>query len=321
MLQTKINKKTARAIRVGVILCLLALPGFAAEKKQGPASTPVRVADVKVAMVSEQVSIIGTTEAIRISTVAAEVSGRVVRLLVKEGDFVQKGAPLVNLSSTDPSLRLKGVIAGSEALKAKLVLAEKELQRVGKLKDANSVAAKQYDEAYFNYAALTNELESSQAKIEQIQYEITRKTVYSPFAGFIAANHTQVGEWMNIGGSVITLVDLSNILIKADLPERYAVKLDPKSRVAVIINSISDAPLWATLKAVMPQGNPVSRTFPCTFSWPTRNTKSKAAWKPRSGLRSVKKKRLFWCPKMQLFLPGINGWFTSSPRARPFLHR
>ncbi|MBW1891088.1 MAG: biotin/lipoyl-binding protein, partial [Deltaproteobacteria bacterium] len=174
-------------IWVFIAAMLMAMPWgtLAAEKTQEQASTPVHTAAVREAFVSQQISIIGTTEALRKSTVAAEVAGRVEKLHITEGDFVKKGAPLVSLGSTDISLRLKGAMAGSEALKARLILAKKELERVGNLKTSNSIAAKQYDEAYFNAQSLTMELERNSAEIERLKYELSRKTVLTPFTGFI----------------------------------------------------------------------------------------------------------------------------------------
>jgi RND family efflux transporter MFP subunit len=253
-----------------IVAMLLAIPFgvMAAEEKQAPPSTPVRTAPVREDLVSQQVSIIGTTEAFRNSTVAAEVSGRVETLHVREGDFVKKGAPLASLGSTDTKLRLKGAVAGSEIIKAKLVLAEKELERVRSLKTSNSVAAKQYDEAYYNAMSLTSELERNAAEIERLNYELDRKTVLAPFAGFIVQEHTQMGQWIPVGGSIVTLMDLSTILVKADLPEINAVQLDPGNGVSVVINSLSNRPFSADIEVVMPQGNPVSRTFPVRLKIP-----------------------------------------------------
>jgi len=252
------------------ITVLLAIPPEvpAAEKKEAPASTPVHTAPVREGIVSQQVSVISTTEAVRKSTVAAEVSGRVEVMHVREGEFVKKGATLVELGSTDTELKLKGAIAGSEAIKARLVLAEKELERVRNLKTTNSVAAKQYDEAYFSATSLTRELERNNAELDRLKYELTRKTVFAPFTGFIVQEHTQVGQWLPVGGSIVTLVDLSSILVKADLPEMHAVQLHPGNKAAVVINSLSNRPFSAGIEAIMPQGNPVSRTFPVHLKIP-----------------------------------------------------
>jgi len=251
-----------------IVLLFPAAQTIAADKRAVQNSSPVRIAQVQEAVVSAQLSIISTTEAVRNSTVASEVSGRVEKVFVKEGDHVKKGAPLIRLNSTVPALRLRGAIAGNQALEAKRVLAEKELERVGNLKNANSVAAKQYDEVYFNHKALTRELEKSLAEIERLKYVIEQQTVTSPFAGFIAEKHTQVGEWMNTGGGVISLVDLSSIIIMADLPEQHAVQLHPDSKITVVIKSLSETPIPAKLEAVLPRGNPVSRTFPIRIKLP-----------------------------------------------------
>ena len=253
---------------LAALILTMPLAVLAAEKQQAPAATPVQTASVREELVSKQVSVIGTTEAFRSSTVAAEVSGRVETLHVREGDFVKKGAPLASLGSTDTELRLKGAFAGSEVIKAKLVLAEKELERVRSLKTSNSVAAKQYDEAYYNAMSLTRELERNAAEIERLNYELNRKTVLAPFAGFIVQEHTQVGQWIPVGGSIVTLMDLSSILVKADLPEINAVQLDPGNGVSVVINSLSKRPFSADIEVVMPQGNPVSRTFPVRLKIP-----------------------------------------------------
>ncbi|MEN8245033.1 MAG: efflux RND transporter periplasmic adaptor subunit [Thermodesulfobacteriota bacterium] len=264
----RINLNMTMVLFLATVILVMPFGVLAAEKKQAPPSTPVHTALVREALVSRQVSVIGTTEAFRRSTVAAEVSGRVEALHVREGDFVKKGTPLVNLGSTDIELRLKGAVAGREAIKARLILAKKELERVKNLKTTNSIAAKQYDEAYFSAMSLTRELERNNAELERIRYELDRKTVPAPFAGFIVHEHTQVGQWIPVGGSIVTLVDLSSILVKADLPEADAVQLNPDNGVSVVINSLSSRPLSASIEAVMPQGNPVSRTFPVHLKIP-----------------------------------------------------
>ena len=266
---------------IAVVSIVVPFGVMAAEKQQAPASTPVHTALVREGLVSQQVSVISTTEAFRRSTVAAEVPGRVETLHVKEGDFVKKGALLVHLGSIDTELKLKGAVAGSEATKARLILAKKELERVKNLKTSNSVAAKQYDEAYFNAMSLTSELERNNAELDRLKYELARKTVSAPFTGFVIQEHTQVGQWIPVGGSVVTLVDLSSILVKADLPEIQAVQLHPGNGVSVLINSLSSRPFAADIEAIIPQGNPVSRTFPIHLKIP--NPK----YRIRSGMEAI----------------------------------
>ena len=232
------------------------------DKPQGPPPVPVRVAAAEQKMVSNQISLIGTTEAIAASTIAAEVSGVVEKFPVKEGDFVKKGDLLARLGSAEPEIRLKGAVAVKEKIKANLKYAEKELDRYSKLKDANSVSARNYDEAFYNFQALSQELLRSKADIEQLKYEIDHKNIVAPFSGFVAKEHIQVGEWINIGGPVVDLVDLGKIKIAVDVPEYYVVMIAPQKEVKVRVKSIFDKLSAGKIDAILPQGDPDSRTFP-----------------------------------------------------------
>jgi len=231
-------------------------------KKQNSHIVPVRVARAEVRSVSDQVSLVGTAEAIANSTIASEVSGIVEYFPVKEGNFIKKGDLLVKLRSTNLKLILKGAVAEREKSITNLEKAKKELARVSRLKDANSIAEKKYDEAFYNHRALSQELLQNNARIEQLEYEIAQKKVLSPFSGFIASEHTQVGEWVSAGGAVVTLIDLSRIRITVDVPERYAVLLPEKGKVKIRVKSIPGKPISAKIDSILPEGNSESRTFP-----------------------------------------------------------
>jgi RND family efflux transporter MFP subunit len=114
------------------------------------------------------------------------------------------------------------------------------------------------------------------ADIEQLEYEISKKDVQAPFAGFVAAEHTQVGEWMAAGGPVVTLVDMDRILILVDVPEIYAVGIKSSGNVLAVINSLGKSPLSATVSAILPKGDPNARTFPVHIELPNQDFKIKS---------------------------------------------
>ena len=264
-----------------VSLAILAGTGFtffsyAQEQKKAPPAVPVKAAPVLKKTVSDQISLIGTTKPIRESVVASEVSGLVEAFYVKAGDFITRGTALAVLGSTGARIRLKGAMAARAGIQAALVLAEKELQRISNLKSTNSVAERQYDEAFYNHSALEKDLLMNAADIEQLEYEISKKSVQAPFAGFVAAEHTQVGEWINTGGPVVTLVDMNRILIMVDVPEKYMVGIKSNSNVRVVINSLDKSPLSATVSTILPKGDSNARTFPVHIELPNKDFKIKS---------------------------------------------
>ena len=160
MLKVDFNSPFGRYLLIFTALGLIVISTSHAGnngKNQGPPPVPVRVAAVEKKMVSDQISLVGTTEAWSKSTVAAEVSGVVEYFPAKEGDFVKKGEPLVRLRSTELELHLKGLAAARDKIQANLRYAEKELKRLSRLKDSNSVAETTYDNAFFTHQALWQE--------------------------------------------------------------------------------------------------------------------------------------------------------------------
>jgi membrane fusion protein, multidrug efflux system len=265
MLTFNIKASVFRYFLIAATVCLLSVPASFAQnpgKGKGPPPSPVQVGVVKSKTVSNQISLIGTTQAISESTVASEIAGLVEYFPINEGDYVKKGDVLVNLKETESRLRLKGAVAAKKRIEANLQNAEKEFKRVSKLKETNSVAEKQYDTAFYTYIALSQELLQNGSEIDLLNYEIKQQKVLAPFSGFVAKEHTQIGEWINKGGPVVTLLDLDKVQITVDVPERYSVLLAPRGNVNVSIKSVSNNSISGKIYSVLPQGNPDSRTFP-----------------------------------------------------------
>ncbi len=244
-------------------------------KKPDQQITPVKVSEVETKMVSEQISLIGTAEAVAQSMVASEVSGIVEYFPAKEGDFVKKGQLIAKLSSEEVDLRIKGARAQREKIKENLLFAGKELDRFTKLKESNSIASNKYDEVLYNYNSLTQELKRSETEIERLLYELKHKQVFAPISGFVAKEHMEVGEWVNAGGPVVTLVDLSRIKINVDVPERYAVMLSSRSDVKVSIKSLPGRQFAGKVQSVLPSGDTGSRTYPVRIFIPNPGFKIK----------------------------------------------
>jgi RND family efflux transporter MFP subunit len=256
-------------------------PGYAQQQAPGPPPSPVVTAPVKERSVSETLTLVGTTEPVRTSKVAAEVSGIVEAFPVNQGDFIKAGNLIVELRSNALQLRLKEAMAERERISANLALAEKELGRISKLRETQSVSQKIFDDAYYEHLALQKNLAASQASIEVRLYELKQKRVLAPFSGFIAEEHIEIGEWLQEGGKVITLVDLSEIFVTADVPEKYAIMLSLRESIRVYFPSLSEEPVDGIIEAILPQGDPMARTIPVRIKMKNTDYKLKGGMEAR----------------------------------------
>lgn len=285
-----------------MFICVISALGHA--QQQGPPKVPVRAAKVANRVVSEQISLIGTAEAISNSTVASEISGIVEHYPVKEGDFVKAGDLLVRLKDTDLQLRLKATRAVREGILASLENAEKELERVTKLRESKSISETKFDTAYYAHLVLKKRLLENDAEIEKIEYEISRKKVAAPFSGVVAKEHTQVGEWINAGGPIVTLLDLREIRITVDVPERYIVNLSPKSPVSVVVTSVSSDPLKGRIYAILPRGDAAARTIPIRIILSNPGSKIKSGMEAVVTFTLATKKDALLVPKDAVVMAG-----------------
>jgi RND family efflux transporter MFP subunit len=266
----------------------------------------VRVAPVIEELVSDQITLVGSTEAIARSIIAAEVSGLVEAFPVREGDFVKKGELLARLRSTDLVLQLKAAEAGREKARSNLLFAEKELSRYTKLKGTNSIAESKYDQALDQYQSLKQELLRTEAEIALLKDDIQRKKVVAPFAGFVAKEQTQVGEWIQVGGPVVSLVDLGRIRITVDVPERYAVQLSRKSPVRVLVESVSDEAFLGEISAILPEGDLDARTFPVRVELANPGFKIRSGMEARATFSLGTQRNALLIPKDAVVTAGTN---------------
>ncbi|BBO71296.1 cation efflux system (czcB-like) [Desulfosarcina alkanivorans] len=247
------------------VTMMLPVAGPCQEKSGGAPQrppAPVTVVPVVNRQVARQVTLVGSVEALATSVVAAEVGGVVASFPAKEGRQVSRGDLLVRLKAHQLELELKGRAAERERIKANLENARKELDRVGRLRENKSLPQRTYDDALYAHRALAQALLVAESQIDTLAYRIEQKTVVAPFDGFVAAEHTQVGQWIQPGGPVVTLVDISRVRVSVDVPERYAVQMAPDARVRVAITSLAGDVREGTIDVILPKGDAMTRTFP-----------------------------------------------------------
>jgi RND family efflux transporter MFP subunit len=312
----------AQALTIALLLLCTRADTLAQErgdKGAGPPPAPVEVAPVVVDRVSERISLVGTTEAIAESIIAAEVSGLVERLPVSAGDLLKKGQLVAKLKSTNLALQLEAAEAAHKKAQANLAFAEKELARYTKLEQSKSIPGGKYDEVLYEEESWQQEVRRTQAEIDLIKDKIGKKTVPAAFSGFVAHKHTEIGEWLPVGGPVITLVDLRRIRLVVDVPERYAVQLSPRDEVMVTVPSLAEDPFPGHIYAVLPQGDPEARTIPVHVRLANPELRIRSGMEARVTFRLGDKTEALLVPKDAVLTAGGNTmvYVVAEGRARP----
>jgi RND family efflux transporter MFP subunit len=247
----------SRPVIVAVTLGLL-LPLFLSAQPV----TPVRVTRAIEHDVRSSLRLTGTVESRRSSLVASEIAGIVTSLHAREGDLVQRGAPLARLRSDNMELRLQSAQQELREAKARLDLAQTNLQRARGLYDDELLSRQQLDDAVSESEAWLARSSRLEAEVSRLKNDLARAVVRAPFTGVVTSERTSVGEWIAAGGGVVELIDLTNLEVTVNVPESRYAGVQKGAPVQLRFPSLGGRELAGTVRAVVPRANPQSRTFP-----------------------------------------------------------
>jgi HlyD family secretion protein len=275
------RKKLLIGLGIVVVLGAMIWANFAFKKTEGPSVT---VEAIKARKLESVVSASGKIRARRTVNITSEVSGKVEKLAVDEGDRVKTGQVLLQIDPRTVRSRLQVSQASLEQQRISLLqsqqslenarvnlkLAQDELQRQERL-DRDRLATKQAleqardtlhlrqgDVATAEQAVRTAEqrIRSQQADLDSAQHDYSRVTIQSPIDGLVTKRNVEEGETAVVGftnnPSVVLLIvaDMSVIEaeIEVDETDIPTVKLGQKAKVTV--DALPDRNFTATVTEI-----------------------------------------------------------------------
>lgn len=159
------------------------------------------------------------------------ISALVQEVLVRKGDTVKAGQPLVVLSTPDLEL---GVQEAEWAVRSAQALFDRAKDPYKKVNNnGRTVYAAGYVEKRSEMEA---SLQAAQAKLDAAKHELTQGTLLAPFDGAVVDINIEPGEFAQSGQVVITLADVAHMQIETtDLSERDvpAVKIGQTANVYI----------------------------------------------------------------------------------------
>jgi len=234
----------------------------AAQSPKGRPPSPVRVAKVAHQEVQRSVTLVGTVEPWKRSVVASEIEGLVVEFLVEEGMAVKRGRVLARLRTNTLNIRLNSALAFHREAQTRHRQARIDLERVKALIEKELVTQKEYDDAIAEESALRQRLTQLKTTINQVRLELSKSRIVAPYDGWIIEEFTEVGEWVEAGGPVVQLVDLTRVQVEVPLPERFVRDVRVNDPVTAVFDGLPGFKTDGRVFSVVAQADLTTRTFP-----------------------------------------------------------
>ena len=255
------SKKVKWSIGGVVIVGIAAFMAVTAAKR-GNKGTEVRVETVQKRDLVASVTASGQVQPQTKVDVAADISGRIVRLAVKEGQTVTKGQFLLEI---DPSQyvaavqRAEAAVSASKAqeaqAKANFIQSERNYQRSADIKKANPqlVSDEQLEQlktqAEVQQAlqdAAMHQVEQSEAQLKDARSSLAKTTILAPMTGRVTRLVVEQGETAVAGtfnkdaATLLTIADMSVLETKVKVDETDVARIEVGDSAIVQIDAFPD---------------------------------------------------------------------------------
>ena len=224
-----------------------------------PAAAPLATATAELREVELATTAEAVVEAVRQSTVSAQVSGRIVDIRFDVGDRVEKGAVILRIDERAASQAVAASEAQVREAEAALVNARAQFERTRQLLAQKFVSQAALDKAEADYKAAESRMKATLAGAGAAATEKSFTTIVAPYGGVVSARHVQLGEMASPGKPLLTGCDPTGLRVVATVPSAQVPAIQAGAKARIEVPSLGR---WVEVKGVtvVPSADPRTHT-------------------------------------------------------------
>lgn len=269
---------TARAFSTLLLVAFAAVAGAATHEPKS--IEDLRTAKTEVQTIPREYRLDGIVEAIKSTTVSAQIQGRVEEILYDVDDYVEKNAVLVRLRDKELRAGVSQAAAEIKSASAQLEQAKDEFARTKDLYSKELVSASAMDQATADLMSAEARLEAATAALDQANEQLEYTQIRAPYSGIVTHRHVEPGEVVNAGQPVMAGIALEELRVIVDVPQSVVAAVRNNAHVHVYLpdgqpgateieHAASDEPMIEVEKVtVFPFADLGSNTFKVRLTLP-----------------------------------------------------
>ena len=218
----------------------------------------------------------------RRATVSSKVTGKVVKVMLEEGQRVEAGQIIALLDDSNWRAALSQSKAQLQQAEANVASAQTAyddakpiFERAEKQKVAAVISAQSFDESRAQYNVAHNNLliaqrgvEAARAGVEVAQRSLEDTVIRAPFAGIVTEKAAQPGEMVSpvsAGGGftrtgIGTIVDMESLEVEVDVSENFINRVRPQQPVTIKLKAYPDWDIPGSVIAMIPTADRAKAT-------------------------------------------------------------
>jgi HlyD family secretion protein len=255
--QKKSKKKIYIFSGIGVLVIALVVIMIVGSGREEIIS--VQTEKVVKRTITQSVTATGTLDPEFKVVITPEVTGEIIELPVKEGQYVTKGQLLIKIKSDayraqveQSEAILRNARSTMEMNKAQLDKVTSDYKRTSGLHEKNLASDADLEASKSSYLSTKANLEGAMAQISQMEAalkvqkdQLSKTTIYSPMEGTVSQLNVHLGDRVlgsgySQGTDVMTVSDLKSMLSVVDVDENDVVLAKKDDTVRVKIDAFGD---------------------------------------------------------------------------------
>lgn len=206
---------------------------------EGGFAMPVEAAMVRRDEWVEVVEVIANLRANEAVVIRPEFEGKVSAIHFEEGQRVTVGERLLTLDGSIYMAELDQQIARAQ-------LSKTNDQRVKSLRRQGLSSEKEQDQS-------SSELLVNSAAVALARTRLSKMTLSAPFSGVVGLRQVSVGDYLNRGQDIVSLLDLSVMKVDFRVPQRILARLAVGQAITLTVDSYPGERFSGEVYAIDPQ--------------------------------------------------------------------
>jgi RND family efflux transporter MFP subunit len=252
-------------IAVFSLLVFLALASCSRGESAEPAASdaiPIQTGNVRHVQEREFVSVSGTvTSPDAPVPVGFLVSGKVIQVAPREGDYVKQGQLLAAIDPTDYTLSLQAATAQAAAAKVALDRSQDEFARMKFLYESRSLAENDFKKYKASWLSAEQQVDQAVANHQLAKKRLGDASLYAPADGFISRRSVEPGQTASAGSPVFEIVKLDPVEISVGVPETDIHLVRVGQTAAVTIPALPGEAFEGQVRVINVSADPNTRTY------------------------------------------------------------
>ena len=229
---------------------------------------PVRVESVRRQDVKETVELTGTAEPWDEFIVSPEISGRISRILVEEGDWVETGQVVVELDRELRLLALRSHEASLAKKKVELDFSRRRFERGKSLLSKGAISEENVESLDQIVQIAESEVVLAEIEVATMQEEIEDTSIAVQASGRVASRHVSLGETVTPTNPLFTIIQENPLKVITEIAELLLPQVRKGVRIRLQFDAFQNRQFSAPVHFVHPASNPRSGAFPVELRLP-----------------------------------------------------